>query len=435
MRILYVLPAEGFGGAERQAVYHIHHLAKWGIDVIPLVGPGERIEHELGREGITEYEYTTAMMRDFGRPYHHVLELSRYMYESVSTWFRAQELLQALHARFDFDAAFATRVAGWATLGPAAARAGIPQIWRVGARPSDLASRTAFRWFSSMFRPDGIVCNCQSIKDAVSSLSGAPSWVVYNGVDAERFSPDGKSPELRSQLGISSKATVVGVSARPAPGKGLESLAEALERLAIPAAQLRVLVAGEYGWRTYFENYFSERGLGDQVSFLGHIEEIEVFLRSCDFVVLPADGSSTEGMPNALLEAMAMQRPVVGTAVGGISEVIHDRVNGLLVAPDNAEDLASAIEELHECPDARKEMGIRARNDALTRFSLKASVERIAETIHNVVETRRLRAFSGTRAGNVNRVIWPLGRSTGAKSRYSIFGRPYNMPKDTEEQP
>ncbi len=435
MRILYVLPAEGFGGAERQAVYHIHHLANWGIDVIPLVGPGERIEHELGREGITDYEHTTAMMRDFGRPYHHVVELTKYLFESVSTWFRAQENFRELHARFKFDAAFATRVAGWATMGPAAAHVGIPQIWRVGARPSDLVSRTAFRWFSSVFKPDGIVCNCQSIKDAVSALSVAPSWVVYNGVDTERFNPGSVDPELRLQLGISRDTTVIGVSARPAPGKGLESLAEALEQLDIPATQLRVFVAGEYGWRSYFENYFAERGLGDQVGFLGHIEDIEVFLRSCDFVVLPSDGSSTEGMPNALLEAMAMQRAVIGTAVGGISEVIHDRDNGLLVTPDNAEELASAIRELHERRDMREELGVRARTDALNRFSLKASVERIAETIHKVVEMRRVQTFPGTRTGNVNRVTWPLGRSSGTRSRYSILGRSYHMPKDTEEQP
>ena len=390
MRLLYVIPAERFGGAERQAVYHMGHLPKWGIDVVPLVGPGTIILEQMAREGIDSAEFCSHMLREYGRPYS-TFAFSRHAASTVYAWLWSQQALHRAVAHHSVDAILVGRVTGWATVGLMARAMGLPQLWRAGARTSRATTRPLLRWYAAASRPDALVCNCRAVQRDMGPLVGAPSWIVYNGVDTRRFNPRAEKPTLRSQLELdeSAKPLVVGVSARPAPGKGFETLAEALRHLSMPASALRVLIAGDYGWRDHYEKTFTERGLGDQVSFIGHIAHIETFLRSCDAVVLSSDRLSSEGLPNALLEAMAMERAVIGTRAGGISEAIHDGDTGLLVPSGNPCALAAAIAQLRDSPRLRTKLGQRARRSIEQRFSLDASVERLAEGIVNVVENHR----------------------------------------------
>ena len=392
MRLLYVIPSEGFGGAERQAVYHIAHLPRWGIEVVPLVGPGRLIVEQLAREGVYEFEFSTDMLHEPGVPQTGLAHAAN-VASTAATWFRGLRAIHRAVRRHGIDAIFAGRTTGYVMAGLAARWLGIPAIWRAGSRPRHAVHRCALRWYAAVARPAGIVCNCRAVQAGTEPLVDAPCPVVYNGVDLRRFDP-ATTPDVRCWSGgVDPTETVtVGMSGRPAPGKGLEVLADALELLALPARRLRVLIAGDYGWREHYQRFFAERGLGNQVTLIGHVAEVERFLRCCDILVLPSQASSSEGLPNTLLEAMAMRCAVVATRVVGVAEAVEDGRSGLLVAPDDPRELAGAIGALLQSEHLRAELGRRARETVERRFSLEASVARLAETIQRLLGGARVRA-------------------------------------------
>ena len=394
MRLLYLIPSEGFGGAERQAVYHIAHLPRMGIDVVLMVGPGRLIVEQLAREGVLDYEFSTAMVRESGRPVGPLSHAGHVAF-TATNWVRGSSQIRRVARRHRVDAILGSRTAGTAMVGAAAHSLSIPQIWRAGSRPTRAVHRLAFRTYAALFRPAGILCNCRAVQRAIQPLVSVPCPVVYNGVDLRRFDPAVVRPDPRWDVIDRSETVTLGVSGRPAPGKGLETIADALARLDLPPRRLRVLIAGDYGWREHYERYFVERGLATQVSFIGHVAEVERFLRGCDIHVLASGPSSTEGLPNTVLEAMAMRCAVVTTDVGGVTEAVSDGESGLLVPPHEPRALAHAVQALVESQPLRAELGRRARETVERRFSLDATVVRLAEVVDGLlgasrVPTRRL---------------------------------------------
>jgi glycosyltransferase involved in cell wall biosynthesis len=116
----------------------------------------------------------------------------------------------------------------------------------------------------------------------------------------------------------------------------------------------------------------SSRGVADAFTFFGHREDVRERLADADAVVLP---SRSEGLPNAILEAMAAGRPVVASAVGGVPDVVTDGVTGLLVPPEDPAALAAALTRLADDPALADRMGVAARRAAETDFSFERMVD------------------------------------------------------------
>ena len=148
---------------------------------------------------------------------------------------------------------------------------------------------------------------------------------------------------------------------------------------------LRVLFAGDCGWREHVEQYFFKNNLKPSVTFLGHIQEIETFYKSCDVILLASPEKSIEGAPNAILEAMAMERPVVVTDVGGISELVQHGLQGFLVPPDNGMELfVDYIEGLISDQTLSRQMGKAGRSTIVSSFCDRSIVERLAIIIKHI---------------------------------------------------
>jgi glycosyltransferase involved in cell wall biosynthesis len=381
MRILYVIPSEGFGGAERQAIYHASRLPRFGVEVVPLVGPGRLIVEQLAREGIRHVEFSAGLLRDYGRP-GHPLDYARHVAATLRKLFGAVKLIGGAIRRHEIDVVFASRAAGVAMVGPAARLLRLPQVWRVGSRPTRPLHRALMRVYAALFRPDAIVCNCHAVRNEIQPLVNVPCRVVYNGVDLERFSRTRVEPTLFRELGLEhGGAVTLGITARPAPGKGLETVSAALKRLALSPGRLRAVVAGDYGWRSHYERAFAAAGLESQVTYIGHVQAVERFLRCCDIALVPSNRDAPEGLPNALLEAMAMECAVVGTAVSGIEEALAGGEAGLLIPPDDPDALAAAVRRLVDSAALRARFGRAARAAAARRFSLDAAVGQLAEAL------------------------------------------------------
>jgi len=115
-------------------------------------------------------------------------------------------------------------------------------------------------------------------------------------------------------------------------------------------------------------------GIEERVNFLGFREDPQVILSICDISLL---SSLTEGLPNAILESMALGKPVVATEVGGIPELITDGVHGYLVSKGDHEQFACSILNLN--PERAQEMGLAAKEKAHQQFSCQAMV---SNTMH-----------------------------------------------------
>jgi GalNAc-alpha-(1->4)-GalNAc-alpha-(1->3)-diNAcBac-PP-undecaprenol alpha-1,4-N-acetyl-D-galactosaminyltransferase len=148
--------------------------------------------------------------------------------------------------------------------------------------------------------------------------------------------------------------------------KGFDLLIEAFARLTpkYPGWELRII--GEGTDRAALERLATERGVALRVRFCGWLNDPQPVLAGSELFVL---SSRWEGFPNALLEAMACGVPAVSfDCDSGPSEIIRDRVDGLLVPPDDVSALASALDHLMDDAALRREMGDRAR-EVVTRFS------------------------------------------------------------------
>jgi glycosyltransferase involved in cell wall biosynthesis len=383
VRILYILPAEGFGGAERQGVTHIRTLLELGFEVVPVVGPGKTICHALEREGVRDYVFMEDFLTESDRPLS-LLEQIGGKLRAPQVWLSMQHRFQRLLEARAIELVFASRSYGWVVGSAAARKLGVPLIWRGGSRITSSMETAGVRFLGSLWPPDALVCNCEAVRRDLAPLLHCPSFIVPNGVDVHRFDPARVEPRLRTELGLPAEVPVVGLAARPAPEKGLELLAEVVGCAVRRVPNLRVLIGGEFGWRGYYQQLFDSLGLGQRVTFLGHLNDVECLYKSCDVMVLTSPERSIEGSPNALLEAMAMERPVVATRVGGLAETVEHGVDGFLVRHDDAAGFAHYLVALLERPELRLRLGQAGRAAVLRRHDDRAVALRLAALFREV---------------------------------------------------
>jgi glycosyltransferase involved in cell wall biosynthesis len=191
--------------------------------------------------------------------------------------------------------------------------------------------------------------------------------VIPNGVDLERFG----TPGDRAALGGSDGAPLIGSVACLAPRKDQATLIDALALLAARGVAWNAAVVGEGPERPALEAQLAARGLTGRVRLLGERNDVERLLPAFDVFVL---SSREEGIPNALLEAMAAGRPAVATAVGGTPEVLSDPETGWLVPPGAPEALAVALEQALTDPAEAQRRGAAARRRATERLGIDAMV-------------------------------------------------------------
>jgi glycosyltransferase involved in cell wall biosynthesis len=166
---------------------------------------------------------------------------------------------------------------------------------------------------------------------------------------------------------------VVGSVGCLAPRKDYATLLDALALLRGRGRDFRVELVGDGPERAALEAHAASLGLSDRVRFLGERPDVDRLLPTMDVFVL---SSREEGIPNALLEAMAAGRPSVATAVGGTPEVMRDGETGWIVPPRSPERLAAALEQALDDPAEAARRGDNARRYAREVLSIDAMVRR-----------------------------------------------------------
>jgi glycosyltransferase involved in cell wall biosynthesis len=178
----------------------------------------------------------------------------------------------------------------------------------------------------------------------------------------------------RAKLGLSPADLVVVSVGRLHRQKGFDCLLDAFRPFALEHPRGKLVIAGEGPQRQELEKKSEELRIPDRVLFTGLVPSPWPILAAADIFVLP---SLYEGMPNALLEAMAAALPVVATPVGAVPEMITDGEEGLLVPPDDPEALTAALERLAWSPDLRRELGRRARERVERFYAPERTMEKL----------------------------------------------------------
>ena len=232
---------------------------------------------------------------------------------------------------------------------------------------------------------DAIIANSQQAGRFAEAHYGAPGGriaVVYNGVDASRF-----TTAVEGHVYSSAKdGLTIGTVGRIEAQKNLDLLLDAAARVRRVRCDVRFEIVGEGSERARLEARVEAMGLDGAVRCVGTTDDVPRFFARLDQFWLTSDW---EGTPNVVLEAMAAGVPVVATRVGGTSEVIEDGRNGILVERGDAEGLSAAALRLIESPEKAGVLARAARADTISRFSLERMVADTVEVYGRALEIGR----------------------------------------------
>lgn len=211
--------------------------------------------------------------------------------------------------------------------------------------------------------------------------------VVYNGIPAERVTPSVAPRAMRERLGIPAGVPVLGTVAGDKPVKGVDVLLAAFAALPPELSTAHLVCVGCRPER--WDAGIARLGLAGRVHCTGRVEDVADHLAALDLFVLP---SRSESLPNTLLEAICVGLPAVATRVGGVPELI--RGNGLLVPPDDAAALSTALARLL-ADGAEREQMARASRALAPEFSLGHKVDRMERIFSDLLEGRGHAARAG----------------------------------------
>ena len=255
------------------------------------------------------------------------------------------------------------------------------------------------------------------LTDRSSRLRESQTDVVYDGLELPNSPEETARKACREKLEIPPNRKLVLFAGQIIERKGVADLLHGWASLKDSTRQDAMLAVigddlendGEY--RRKMEKLAAE--LNSSATFYGFQDDVGSWLTAADVVVVP---SHAEPLGNATLEAMSYARPVIGTRVGGIPEMIDHEATGLLVAPHNPDELGAAMAKLLQDSTLRKQMGEQARVACEERFSLAVHVENVVSHYRQVIDRLAAGNTSRVEVGTWRRLLGLGGSATTSRS-------------------
>lgn len=364
----------GIGGTERQLVEQVRHLdgGRWATDLVCLQKVGELLD-DVRALGIEPEEFH---LRGTLLQPNTLVQVGR-----LVRHFREHKV-ELVHAH-DFYANL---------VGTAAARAsGLPWIvsrrdlgaWRSGIRARMLTVATHLA--------PHVVCNAYAVRDLlvdVERVDPRKITVIYNGVELDRFDR-AAALEPQTPLPAHRGPVVVMVANMKHAVKGHAEFLDAAAAVLRAQPDVRFFLLGDGDLRPGLEARAAELGIAHGVHFLGRRTDIPAILKRCDVAVCT---SHSEGLSNAIMEAMAARLPVVATAVGGNVELVRDGRSGFLVPRQDTSAVVASLLDLLRRPPLARRMGLAGRRRMEEDFSstrLASQVDALYTRILGLEGTKR----------------------------------------------
>ena len=235
------------------------------------------------------------------------------------------------------------------------------------------------RWLAA--GTTALIAVSPQVRDDLVALGVAPRErfvVIRLGIELdERVAPEQNGRgESRRYLGIPGDRFAVGWIGRMTAVKRTDDVLVAFKRLRESGVDAMLCMVGDGPDRLQLEQRAHELGVARDTVFLGYQEDVAPFYAAFDALVLP---SGNEGTPVTVIEALAAERPVVATRVGGVPDVVRDGEDGFLVEAGATDDLADRLERLARDPALRARMGKRGRERVLPRYAVDRLVDDVDE--------------------------------------------------------
>lgn len=237
--------------------------------------------------------------------------------------------------------------------------------------------------------PQAIITTGEHTRELLARRLGVPRDHIFSiptGISPAEFAPRRPDPEMRRRLDIPTDALIIGSVAVLRSWKGHIYLLEALKELRREGLPAYLVLVGEGPYRVVIEEKVADLNLASWVRLAGYQEEVAPWLAIMDAVVLAS--YANEGVPQALLQALAMEKPVVGTDVGGIPEVVLPGKTGLLTPPRDSQALARALRRLLTDPEYGRRFGRQGRQLAVENYSLEQMAQAVEQVYRAVVSSQ-----------------------------------------------
>jgi len=359
VRLMHVVNGFGIGGAELkllELVRLIHErYSNRIVQTICSVGQGGVLHEAFEQIGVSAFVFSKRFAFDF-RQVQRVASLMR------------QEKTQIVQTTL-----FYADVIG--TMAGILARVPIRISWETVSHENNvfhhpIQRRIGYRWAAK--KMDRIVSVSSDVRRSLIQWRRIPAQkidLIPYGVDLKKYKQN--RPDCLKALNLERNWPVIGTVGRLESYKGHPLLIQAIRRIAYDFPDMACIFVGDGPDRERLLSLAEKAGVGDRIRFLGFRKDIPELLGVMDLFVLC---SYTEGLPNALLEAMAASLPIIASAVGGIPEVIQGGVTGLLVPPGDVEALSRALALLLRNPERMERMGRQARKFIQEHYSLETQL-------------------------------------------------------------
>jgi glycosyltransferase involved in cell wall biosynthesis len=375
IKILFVITSSGIGGAEK-VLYHTTRLLDPERYVASICSLKEKGQVARDAE-ITGIEVHCLAMADGERAYGWI--------SSITALFRLTTYIMKVRPTivhsFLFRANIISRIAAFLARVPLS----ISSVRVMGGEKDYY--HTIERVTSGMV--DHYITVSDSVKEYLihkANILPEKITTIYNGVTLNGLMPEGKE-STPLNFGIKPHDSVVLSVGRLHQQKGHDYLIRAIAIVKREVPTVKVLIVGEGEEENDLKNLVKSLDLSEEVIFAGLCREIGKILNFTNLFVLP---SLWEGMPNAVLEAMAAAKPVVATRVGGVPELVVDGKTGLLVAPQDSDALAHAIVELLRNNERARRMGNAGRKRVREHFSLTAMIAKTDRLYQELLNTKKI---------------------------------------------
>lgn len=244
-----------------------------------------------------------------------------------------------------------------------------PAIVRTRHISAPIPQNAASRWLYNKATRH-IVTTGAALRVQVMREVGAPGDRVTSiptGIDLGRYKPRDRGA-CRVEVGLPASAFLVGIVATLRSWKGHRYLLEAIAEL----PDVHLVIVGDGPQQQALTEQAAAAKLSHRVTFAGNQGDVSPWLAALDVFCLPS--YANEGVPQALMQAMAVGLPVISTPVGAIGEIVQNDVTGLMVPPQNSRAIAEAIARLQMHAEDREGLGRAARRAAEQRFGLEIMV-------------------------------------------------------------
>lgn len=377
--ILYLNKSAEIGGSEVSLFLLLKHLDQTAyapIVVLPSVGPFVEQLQSIGIKVITTPVHTIHWRGGNPFPY-------------LGTVWRLARLIRQENIRLVHSNNHVTNQYGVV----AAKLCRVPIICHMRDMNSSISIRHAFLPWA-----DHLIANSQAVARSYLEHHNTPEkvTVIYNGVDlAEHVFQ--KEPVFRAQMGISAETLLLGIVGRILADKGHHVLVQALVHVYRAGVDFRLAIIGptepssgdpyqaDQAYLTDLRLMITKLELKERIIFCGPQPDMPAVYRALDILLLP---TFQEGFGRTLVEAMAAERSVVASAVGGTPEVVEPNVTGLLVPPGDPRSLAEAILTLARDREMARRMGLEGRKRVERLFTIQQNVAQTEVLYRQVLHQR-----------------------------------------------